>query len=439
MTDKLSHDEIKDTVKRGYTERLQTGSCCGPRPAAISPEGRRRSLQDTLGYAPAQLEGVPAGAVASSFGCGNPLAFADARPGDTVLDIGSGAGIDCLIAAQTVGTAGRVIGLDMTEAMIERAREHARQAGATNVEFRLGDADAMPVDDASVDLVVSNCVINLAPDKEAVFREVARVLRPGGRVAISDIVLSDDAAELPAALRHDPDLLVACVAGAIGESAYLDAMRRAGLTEVAVTERMVYGEETVREFLSCGCGPTGGDQDPTGSLAKLRATLGGKVWSARVVGRKPVPPELARAIAIESAGAADLPALLSLLRSASLPETGVEAHLEHFLVARSAGRPVGCAGLELHGDTALLRSLAVDAGWRGFGLGRRLAEEVERLAVARGAGRAVLLTSTVRELAARLGFVEVERASLPAEVRGSWEFTSCACDSASCMAKELKG
>jgi SAM-dependent methyltransferase/N-acetylglutamate synthase-like GNAT family acetyltransferase len=437
MSDELSPDEIKEAVKRGYAERLQTGSCCGPRPAAITPAVRRRALESTLGYSPAQLDGVPAGAVASSFGCGNPLGFADARPGDTVLDIGSGAGIDCLIAAQVVGATGRVIGLDMTEAMIERAREHARQAGAANVELRLGDADAMPVDDASVDLVVSNCVINLAPDKEAVFREVARVLRPGGRVAISDIVLADDVGELPAALRRDPDLLVACVAGAIGESAYLDAMRQAGLADVAVTERMVYGEEALCSVAAELGTPLGDGARGDQLAAQMRATLAGKVWSARIVGRRPVPREVAGAIVVEPARATDLPALLGLLRAASLPETGVAAHLETFLVARGAGRVVGCAGLELHGDTALLRSLAVDAGWRGLGLGRRLAGEVERLAVARGARRAVLLTSTVRELAVRRGFVEVDRASLPAEVRDSWELTSCGCDAASCMVKDL--
>ena len=212
MPNHLSDRAIKDAVRQGYTARVNSGSCCGPTTSAAMGECGCGGPA-ALGYSKAELAGLPEGAVANSFGCGNPAAFSDVREGEVVLDVGAGAGIDCLIAARRVGPTGRVIGLDMTPAMIEKARDNALQAGVTNVEFRLGDAEAMPVADGSADWVISNCVINLAPDKRKVFREVARVLKPGGRVAISDIVFADDAPSSPLRSRNDPELYVACVAG----------------------------------------------------------------------------------------------------------------------------------------------------------------------------------------------------------------------------------
>jgi len=175
-----------------------------------------------------------------------------------VLDIGSGAGIDCLIAAEKVGAEGKVIGLDMTPAMLERARANAREAGADNVEFRKGEADDMPVENDSVDWVISNCVINLAPDKGKVFGEVARILKPGGRVSISDIVLGDD---LPEEVVKSVDALVGCVAGAIKEADYLEEMRMAGLVDVEVTERMVYGAKEIEGLLGECCVPASEEEE----------------------------------------------------------------------------------------------------------------------------------------------------------------------------------
>lgn len=186
-------------------------------------------LYDT-GYTAEQLAAVPLDAANMSLGCGNPTAMASLRPGETVLDIGSGAGIDALYAARRVGPAGRVIGLDMTPSMIERARRNAAEAGLGQVEFRLGQAEEMPVEEGTVDVILSNCVINLAEDKGRVFEEAYRVLKPGGRLSISDMVT---AGPLPMSVRGDPQMWAGCINGALPEQEYLDLVRQAGFVDVA--------------------------------------------------------------------------------------------------------------------------------------------------------------------------------------------------------------
>ena len=437
MPRQLTDKEIKEAVRQGYTARVGRGSCCGPATAETAGECGCGSAS-ALGYTKAELSGLPAGAVANSFGCGNPAAFSDVEAGEVVLDIGSGAGIDCLIAARRVGPTGKVIGLDMTPAMIAKAWENARQAGVANVEFRLGDADAMPVADATADWVISNCVINLAPDKRAVFREVARVLKPGGRVAISDIVFADDVPELPASLRNNPELYVACVAGAIRESEYLAAMRDAGLVDAAVTARMAYGEDTLGEFFRETLQQLDAGERLESFLAELKRAVLGKVWSARIVGRKPGShahgaPRLPESVTVVEAEVDDASAIEGILAAADLPAVGIRENIADFLVARVSDKVVGCVGLELYGQTALLRSLAVRPEQRGRGLGARLTREILGKARLLGADEAVLLTTTVQAMAARLGFKEVPRESIPAAVRGSWEFRADCCGTASCM------
>jgi arsenite methyltransferase len=433
----LTDEQIKDAVKQGYTERVKSGSCCGPTTPPTAAECGC-GVPSALGYSKVELAGLPAGAVNNAFGCGNPAAFSDVREGEVVLDIGSGAGIDCLIAARRVGPSGRVIGLDMTPAMIARARENARQAGIANVEFRLGDADAMPVANGSVDWVISNCVINLAPDKKEVFREVARVLKPGGRIAISDIVFSDDGPEIPASLRNDPELYVACIAGAIRESEYLAAMRAAGLVDVDVTGRMIYGEDAVGVFFRETLDRFSGGGRLESFLAELKEAVAGKVWSARIVGRRPSesvrePERSPEPVTIEEARADDAQAIEGILAAVSLPGFGVRESISNFLVARAGSKVLGCAGLELYGEAALLRSLAVLPEQRGRGLGGRLAREILKRAQRLGAREAVLLTTTVQAMAASMGFQAVSRESVPEAVRGSWEFRADYCGTATCM------
>jgi arsenite methyltransferase len=248
--------KIKERVQKHYAKAVElrvgggeasgaTQGCCGPQAQNESiPRASGgccgsggSSLVELSGYRTEELQTLPEEAVQSSFGCGNPVSFAGVEGGQTVVDIGSGAGIDCLLAAQRVGPTGRVIGLDMTPVMIERAKANALEAGADNIEFRLGDAESMPIADQTADWIVSNCVINLAPDKKKVFREAYRVLKPGGRISVSDIV-----ADIPRPLRS-PDLYASCLSGALPEEDYLAAVSEAGFTEVAVVARHVYDVE----------------------------------------------------------------------------------------------------------------------------------------------------------------------------------------------------
>lgn len=278
------HDDVRRAVSNSYARAVEQsktsgGPCCpGPAPAGVLPV--------LAGYSREALAALPADAVANSFGCGNPVALAEIREGDTVLDLGSGAGVDLLLAARLTGPGGKVIGVDMTPAMIERARANAAAAGLVNVEVLEGIIEDLPVGPDSVDLVLSNCVVNLSPEKERVFAELHRVLKPGGRISISDIV----ADPMPAWIEAEELLYVACIAGAIPEDDYLDGLRQAGLVEVAVRDRLTYDASQLAALLdtdAAGCCCCGSDALPRERIERITRALAGKVASIHVVGRKP--------------------------------------------------------------------------------------------------------------------------------------------------------
>lgn len=293
--DPRTADAVRADVSEQYTLAVTEGTgCCAPTPAAkassccgptaVVPKGTAAKL---AGYDAEALAALPEDAVTNSFGCGDPLAMALVKPGDTVLDLGSGAGIDLLLASKFTGPEGEVIGVDMTDAMIERARANIAEAGADNVEVRKGVIEELPVDDSSVDIVISNCVINLSPEKPAVFSEISRVLKPGGRFSVSDIVAED----LPDWVRAIPDAYSACVSGAIPEADYVQGLRDAGLTDIEVVGRMVYDPDQVLALV---------ESDMPGFAEKLKTlgitheqiaavlpSLEGKVASIKVTGRLP--------------------------------------------------------------------------------------------------------------------------------------------------------
>jgi SAM-dependent methyltransferase len=225
-------------------------------------------------YSNAETAGLPSEAVAVSLGCGNPTALIDLKPGETVLDLGSGGGIDVLLSAKRVGPNGKVYGLDMTDDMLALARENQRKAGATNVEFLKGTIEAIPLPDNSVDVIISNCVINLSVDKDAVLREAFRVLKPGGRFAVSDVVIRG---EVPPEIRRSLELWVGCVAGALRDDDYVSKLRAAGFAEATVEPWRVYQVDDARAFLA----EAGVDVD------RIAFDVDGKVASAFIRARKP--------------------------------------------------------------------------------------------------------------------------------------------------------
>jgi arsenite methyltransferase len=232
----MDANEKKEVIKKKYQEIAVLGGSCCPGGGCFS-DLSSADLSKSLGYSEADVQAVPDANM--GLGCGNPTAFAELKPGDTVLDLGSGAGFDCFLAAQKVGSSGKVIGVDMTPEMVEKAQANARKYGYSNVEFRHGDIESLPVEDSSVDVIISNCVINLAPDKEKVFREAFRVLKPEGRMYISDMVLLENLSE---ELKNDSGLLAGCVAGAILKEEYLRLLKKAGFSVEILNEDLDIGK-----------------------------------------------------------------------------------------------------------------------------------------------------------------------------------------------------
>jgi len=230
----MNETEIKSYVKDRYGKIAKSGGSCGCSGASCcgSPSASADAIGRAVGYSDTELEAVPEGANLG-LGCGNPTAIASLKPGETVLDLGSGAGFDAFLVAQKVGPTGKVIGVDMTPEMLAKARANAKSGGYKNVEFRKGEIEDLPVESGTVDAIISNCVINLSPDKPRVFTEAFRVLKPGGRIAVSDIVLTNP---LPEFIRDSIAAYTACVAGASVKEEYLEAVRSAGFVDIKVVD-----------------------------------------------------------------------------------------------------------------------------------------------------------------------------------------------------------
>ena len=304
MTTMSSDSDVKDVVRQRYGEaarRVTEGagagccgsgpvsSCCGAAPATIGGSDPITSnLYDAL-----QADAVPEAAMLASLGCGNPTALAELKPGETVLDLGSGGGIDVLLSARRVGPTGTAYGLDMTDEMLALAQENKRKSGLANVHFLKGEIEHIPLPANSVDVIISNCVINLAADKDRVLAEAYRVLKPGGRFAVSDVIVRG---EVPPAIRRNMELWIGCVAGALSDIDYLDKLGRAGFTDAGIEVTRVYGTDDAREFLAA----QGAD------LQQLAAQVDGKFASGFVRATKPLSaaPALAAGVTATPAAAA---------------------------------------------------------------------------------------------------------------------------------------
>jgi ubiquinone/menaquinone biosynthesis C-methylase UbiE len=272
----MSASNIKEAVKEKYGQaalRAVAGgsSCCGSAPSA---EGGCDPITSSL-YDGSQTGQVPKEAVLASLGCGNPTALARLSPGETVLDLGSGGGIDVLLSARRVGPSGKAYGLDMTDEMLALARENQKKAGIENAEFLKGEIENIPLPDNFVDVIISNCVVNLSADKDRVIRESFRVLKPGGRFAVSDVVVKG---EVPGQVRQSVLLWIGCIAGALGNDEYVSKLAQAGFENIAVEPTRVYDVEDARQFLA----GQGFDVDA------LAPQVAGKFMSAFIRARKPV-------------------------------------------------------------------------------------------------------------------------------------------------------
>jgi arsenite methyltransferase len=270
-------DELRESVRRRYAgtaERVRSGAGGGCGCGCGAGEGAADPITSGL-YEEGETSVLPEGAVLASLGCGNPTALAELRDGDVVLDLGSGGGIDVLLSARRVAPSGKAYGLDMTDEMLALARENQREAGVENAEFLKGEIEEVPLPDASVDVVISNCVINLSADKRKVLAEAFRVLRPGGRFAVSDVVVDG---ELPSALRRSLELWVGCVAGALDVAEFRRLLEEIGFEDVDVEPTRVYRIEDARQFL----------EEAGVSLDSAEAAdLDGRIMAAFVRGRKP--------------------------------------------------------------------------------------------------------------------------------------------------------
>jgi arsenite methyltransferase len=235
------HKDIKGHVREGYAKIAKQGSSCCPSSSCCGNVNLAKDISRTIGYTEEEMGAVPEGSNLG-LGCGNPVAIASLKEGDIVLDLGSGAGFDAFLASQKVGETGKVIGVDMTPEMIAKAKENANKGKYTNVEFRLGEIEKLPIENDSIDVIISNCVINLSPDKKRVFEEAFRVLKPGGRLMVSDLVLVK---ELPVIIKESVEAYVGCLAGAVRKEDYLKFIEKAGFKNIKVLNQVNYPIEAM--------------------------------------------------------------------------------------------------------------------------------------------------------------------------------------------------
>jgi len=398
-----------DLVKEKYGRIATDGGCCGPQSSCCGG-GRAAEVALGLGYSEAELATLPEGANLG-LSCGNPTALAELKPGETVLDLGSGAGFDLFLAAQRVGPEGRAIGVDMTREMVARARTNAaefkRRTGLGNVVFHLGQIELLPLADASVDVVISNCVLNLSPDQAAVWKEIARVLKPGGRASISDMALLR---RLPEPVRQSVEALVGCISGAPLVDDLRRMMTEAGLEDLRLEPKagavaaMLPGDDPLAlqlmELLPAGTQP------------------GDFITSLIISARKPLGQTLRKRTP------EDLEAVVRLLEAVNLPANGLDR--TDGWVIQDGDRIVAHVAIERTPDAAVLRSIVVASDQRGRGLARRLLEAAEADA---GGRTLVLKTDAVGPWVERRGYRRVTRDQLPPSVLATTQFEGALCAS----------
>lgn len=413
-------EDIREQVRKKYAEAITAKSgCCGSAGCCGGSQDATRAITGNL-YQATEVEGLPPDLLATSLGCGNPTALGNLYAGETVLDLGSGAGLDVLLSAKRVGPAGKAYGLDMTDEMLAEANANKVKSGLANVEFLKGHIEDIPLPEAAVDVVISNCVINLSADKNKVFREIFRVLRPGGRVAVSDIVTTKP---LPEGIRNNLLAWSGCIAGALTDVEYTGKLKEAGFDDVEVVVTRVYDLTS----------PAAGKLVPGASPAELEE-YNGSLVSAFIRAKKPANRLTAgRDYTIRPARPEDVPAIEELLASSGLTAVEIAAGRERFLVADRGG-VAGAVGSEYVPGAVLLRSLAVAPAARKAGIAAALMDAALARAEAAGCAVAYLFTNTAAAYFAGRGFKLAERGDVPQALLDNPAVSTCC---SSCAAMKL--
>lgn len=424
-------ESLKNLVREKYTEVANqskdqnVASCCGCGPTCSTDEDFIGIMAEDY----TKLSGYVSEADLG-LGCGLPTQFAQIKEGDTVIDLGSGAGNDAFVARAATGITGKVIGVDFTEAMIAKARTNTEKLGFNNVEFRYGDIEAMPVSDNVADVVVSNCVLNLVPNKANVFKEIYRVLKPNGRFSISDIVL---VGQLPDGLQQAAEMYAGCVSGAIQKLDYLELIKQTGFANITLQKdrEIVLPDSILAEYIS---------SDEIEDYRK--SGLG--IYSITVYADKPAEASVgskstdASEIEIRIAKLVDFEAVMGLLKSVGLPTEDLNPALPDFLLAFADDKLVGSAGIEANGSYGLLRSVAVDAAFRNYKIARRLVNDLTKQVRLQGVKELYLITTTADDYFEKQGYERVSRENVPAEIAQSQQFSNVCPSSAVVMKKGIE-
>ena len=424
----MEKQDLRDKVRQKYAKAitLRTGCGCGSDSGCCgggAGDTAAASMITGSLYASEEVAGLPEDMLKLSLGCGNPTALGNLYPGETVLDLGSGAGLDVLLSARRVGAYGKAYGLDMTDEMLAEANANKARSGLTNAEFLKGTIENIPLPDNSVDVVISNCVINLSVDKDQVFREIFRVLRPGGRIAVSDIVLTKP---LPEPIRISLLAWAGCVAGALTDEEYRSKLSAAGFENAGLEVTRVYDMTS----------PTAQKWLPDASPDLLKQ-INGSMVSAFVRAKK--PPRLLSPGAdfqLRPAGTEDFPFIHALLSANGLPTDGVSPDAGTYWVAVQE-KIIGVAGYERYGTSALLRSLAVSGTHRKSGVADALIRQIFQELRLAGVGVVFLLTETASRYFHRRGFEFISREEIPAEILSSSALGQACPSSSQCMKRSV--
>jgi len=408
--------DIREDVRKKYAQAITNRlSCCG---TSICNNPVTGNLYETN-----KIEGLPEDIIMASFGCGNPTALAELYAGEVVLDLGSGAGLDVLLSAKRVGSFGKAYGLDMTDEMLAVAKENQARSGIYNAEFLKGHIEAIPLPDSTIDVIISNCVINLSADKDRVLREGYRVLKPGGRFAISDIVLTH---ELPPSVQKNVNAWAGCIAGALLEQEYREKLISAGFINIEIVRTRIYdfSDDQTAIFL-----PDLSDME--------RRDLKGSLVSAFIRATKPAEMFVEDVdYAIRTAVDSDLSAMDTLLSENGLTTSGVRENLSNFLVADCEG-VIGVIGIEFAGHGVMLRSMAISQEVRKCGIGTALVNRSLEIARQAGSKKVYILTNTAEKFASRWGFYQIQRSEISADLMQSSALNNSCPASSICMRLDL--